>query len=80
MMKQVFREFNLFRGLCPHEPSGKNRMSHHSTKKKPSLRSLLANLRVDMPWRDKIRLLFRNNWIKIKNVQNCCGHPGEPGC
>jgi hypothetical protein len=33
-----------------------------------------------MPWRDKLRFFFRNNWTKIRNVQDCCGHPGEPGC
>ncbi len=25
-------------------------------------------------------LLFRNVFIKIRNRQSCCGHPGEPGC
>jgi hypothetical protein len=33
-----------------------------------------------MPWLKKVYLLIRNNWIKIKNFQSCCGHPGEPGC
>ncbi|OGP62977.1 MAG: hypothetical protein A2170_01020, partial [Deltaproteobacteria bacterium RBG_13_53_10] len=55
-------------------------MSHHNGKRKPSLRSFFANLRADMPWRNKIHLLFRNNWIKMRNLQDCCGHPGEPGC
>jgi hypothetical protein len=34
----------------------------------------------DTPWRQKLHLLFRNNWIKMRNFKNCCGHPGEPGC
>jgi hypothetical protein len=55
-------------------------MSHHNGKRKPSLRSLFANLRGDTPWRQKLHLLFRNNWIKMRNFKNCCGHPGEPGC
>jgi hypothetical protein len=33
-----------------------------------------------MPWGEKIRLIIKNNFIKIKTRQNCCGHPGEPGC
>jgi hypothetical protein len=49
-------------------------------KRSRSGRSFLANLHADMPWSKKIRLLIRNNWIKIRNFQGCCGHPGEPGC
>jgi hypothetical protein len=33
-----------------------------------------------MPWREKLRLIIKNNFIKMKTVRNCCGHPGEPGC
>ncbi len=47
---------------------------------RPSPKDFLANLRIRMPWGDKIRLIIRNNFIKIKTRQNCCGHPGEPGC
>jgi hypothetical protein len=35
---------------------------------------------VPMPLGKKISLLLRNNIVKIKNRQDCCGHPGEPGC
>jgi hypothetical protein len=35
---------------------------------------------VEMPLSKKLWLLLRNNWIKISKFQNCCGHPGEPGC
>ena len=59
---------------------GGGAMSHHNGKRKPSLRSVFVNLRGDTPWRQRLRLLFRNNWIKFRNVQDCCGHPGEPGC
>jgi len=56
-------------------------MDHHEMKKSgPNARSFFTNLQVDMPWPKKVRLLVRNHWIKIKNFQNCCGHPGEPGC
>ncbi|HEC98922.1 MAG TPA: hypothetical protein ENN18_00855 [Proteobacteria bacterium] len=56
-------------------------MCDHKTKRKrPSPRAFLTNLHVDLPWPEKVRLLIRNNWIKIRNLQNCCGHPGEPGC
>jgi hypothetical protein len=33
-----------------------------------------------MPLGPKIRLVVRNTSIKIKTHQQCCGHPGEPGC
>jgi hypothetical protein len=33
-----------------------------------------------MPLGRKLRLLFRNNWIKVSTGSTCCGHPGEPGC
>jgi hypothetical protein len=49
-------------------------------KKRANLRSFIYNLSGDRPWFEKAKFFFRNNWIKIKNVQNCCGHPGEPGC
>ena len=56
-------------------------MNHHEMKKrKPYARSFFTNLQVDMPWLKKITLLMKNNWIKIRNFQTCCGHAGEPGC
>ncbi len=48
--------------------------------RRPSFRALVTNLRAPLPWPTKVKLLFRNNWLKIRNLQNCCGHPGEPGC
>ena len=38
------------------------------------------NLRKPMPIGEKMRLVARNTAIKIKTKQQCCGHPGEPGC
>jgi len=46
----------------------------------PSPKDFISNLRFRMPWREKILLIIKNNLIKIKTLQNCCGHPGEPGC
>lgn len=46
----------------------------------PSLKSFFTNMSAPMPWHTKIRLLLRNNFIKIKTGKNCCGHHGEPGC
>jgi hypothetical protein len=46
----------------------------------PSPKEFIANLRFRMPWREKILLIIKNNFIKIKTLKNCCGHPGEPGC
>jgi hypothetical protein len=33
-----------------------------------------------MPLGRKLRLLARNVTIRLVKRQNCCGHPGEPGC
>ena len=56
-------------------------MENHSGKKdRPSIRDFFTNLSAPMPFREKISLLLRNSAVKIKNRQDCCGHPGEPGC
>ena len=46
----------------------------------PNIKAVLTNMSVPMPIRKKLPLAFRNNLIKIKKRQNCCGHFGEPGC
>jgi hypothetical protein len=47
---------------------------------RPIPRAFFTNLAGPEPWTRKLRLLLRNNWLKLINFQNCCGHPGEPGC
>ncbi len=44
------------------------------------IRDYLTNLSQPMPLGRKLRLLSRNIWIRISKRQDCCGHPGEPGC
>jgi hypothetical protein len=51
-----------------------------SAKRRPSMRAVFTNMKVKMPLRRKLYLVFLNNWIKIRTRQNCCGHLGEPGC
>ena len=46
----------------------------------PSPSAFSRNLKVPMPLGRKVRLVVRNTAIKFKTRQNCCGHPGEPGC
>lgn len=46
----------------------------------PSMKTVFTNMNVKMPLHRKLYLVFRNNWIKVRTRQNCCGHPGEPGC
>jgi len=55
-------------GSAPTPPSG------------PSPQASWRNLKQPMPLGRKIRLVVRNTSIKIKTHQQCCGHPGEPGC
>jgi len=44
------------------------------------MKAVFTNMKVKMPLHRKLYLVFRNNWIKIRMRQDCCGHPGEPGC
>ena len=46
----------------------------------PNLRAMFTNMKAPMPLHRKVYLLFRNNAIKMWRRQECCGHPGEPGC
>ena len=49
-------------------------------KKKPRVKDAVANLSKPMPLAKKLSLLVKNNALKLLNLKNCCGHPGEPGC
>jgi hypothetical protein len=46
----------------------------------PSFGSFLTNLDAPYPLRIKLRMLVRNLGLRVVKAQNCCGHPGEPGC
>jgi hypothetical protein len=48
--------------------------------KKPELKDFMANMNKPMPFTRKAGLFIRNNLLKIKNLQSCCGNHGEPGC
>ena len=56
-------------GASPHPPANRNDPN-----------AAWRNLMVPMPLGRKIRLTVHNVAIKIKTRQQCCGHPGEPGC
>lgn len=48
---------------------------------RPSITASFANLRGSgLSWRQCLAALAANNWRKIRNRQNCCGHLGQPGC
>ncbi|MBI4286059.1 MAG: hypothetical protein HY670_09230 [Chloroflexi bacterium] len=46
----------------------------------PSLKAYFTNMSAPMPLPRKLRLIFRNGWLRVWKRQDCCGHPGEPGC
>ncbi len=48
--------------------------------KKPDLKESLDNLKKPMPLSKKAGLFLRNNLLKIRKMQSCCGNYGEPGC
>jgi hypothetical protein len=51
-----------------------------SMARRPSPRDFLTNLTQPMPLPAKLVKLTRNLWRRVALRQNCCGHPGEPGC
>ena len=46
----------------------------------PSLRPFFTNLSTPMPLSRKVKLMLRNNWLKLYQRRSCCGYQGEPGC
>ncbi len=46
----------------------------------PSVRDFVTNMDQPMPLGEKLTKLVRNLWRRVALGQNCCGHPGEPGC
>lgn len=51
-----------------------------SRRKRSGTRAMFTNMKVKMALHRKLYLVLRNNWIKIRTRQGCCGHFGEPGC
>jgi hypothetical protein len=47
---------------------------------RPSLSDFVDNLRRPVPRARWVYLLVRNLGLRVVRRQNCCGHPGEPGC
>ena len=51
------------------------------TMPRPNPRDYFGNFSSsDLPLLEKLRLVAKNNAIKIKNGTSCCGNHGEPGC
>ena len=46
----------------------------------PSIRDVISNWSVPLPWHVKLRMATRNLTIRVVKRQTCCGHHGEPGC
>jgi hypothetical protein len=46
----------------------------------PSVKAFFNNWSIDLPFHRKLYLAVKNTGIKITKRQDCCGHPGEPGC
>jgi hypothetical protein len=57
-------------------------MSGHSEapKRRPDLRVFFRNLRGHQPLGERLRLILRNNWLKVRRRRDCCGNFGQPGC
>ena len=49
-------------------------------KRRGTPQEVLENLRKPLSLRQKLRLIVRNNWIKIRTRSSCCGNHGQPGC
>jgi hypothetical protein len=48
--------------------------------KRPDFSEFLDNLKKPMPLTRKAGLYLRNNLLKIRKLQSCCGNHGQPGC
>ncbi len=44
------------------------------------VRVFLKNLLLPGMLSSKIRLVIKNNFIKVNRLRGCCGFHGEPGC
>lgn len=53
---------------------------HVMGRRRPTLESVIANLKQPMPFPAKIWKMTRNYMRRVRNLDTCCGHPGEPGC
>jgi hypothetical protein len=52
-----------------------------SRQRRGSPSAVVSNWReYDGAWTEKLRLAARNNWLKLRHGQSCCGNDGEPGC
>ncbi len=50
-------------------------------KHRPSPKASASNWRnSELPFTAKLQLTLRNNLIKLRKGQSCCGNYGEPGC
>ena len=49
-------------------------------RQRPGPGAFWDNLRRPGPIAWKLRRLAANNLTKLRRRQECCGHPGEPGC
>ena len=48
---------------------------------RPSLSAWLRNWHDSgLPFFRRLETALRNNWTKMRTMQNCCGNLGEPGC
>lgn len=51
------------------------------TRKTPRIADVFSNWRESkLPLRSKVGLLLRNNFLKLRRLDSCCGNDGQPGC
>jgi len=49
--------------------------------RRPSFSQYFMNWNTsDLPVHEKLRLVAKNNAIKLMRGSSCCGNHGEPGC
>ncbi|HEY8490203.1 MAG TPA: hypothetical protein VIO14_04340 [Dehalococcoidia bacterium] len=46
----------------------------------PSLRAIIDNLRTAVPRGERLALIRRHLWVRLRYAQVCCDHPGSAGC
>ena len=59
----------------------RQRPHSHSEDERPNLPATIANLRATgYPWRQVLRQVASNFWLKVASRRSCCGNFGQPGC
>ena len=63
------------------DPEMPEPQERHHHDERPNLQASISNLRrTGLSWREVLRQVASNFWLKASSRRNCCGNFGQPGC